>query len=193
MRRPIARAHVHLAVALAAALSSACGAVSQRPAAPSPQLPAYAGHATELFDDGIGAQVIGPGVEPSSSPRERNLLRERTHQGDRVVRARVVAFTSTQDESGPRWLLSMHTVETLTGDGHGQDDFTVRIDGKAQGAGIVRALGGGLIGAPLVAFLRDFAAAEGSGERELHFHLSGDGKAEVDAIRIAALDGESGP
>ena len=169
-----------------ALLCGACGAASARPAASSSHLPVYEGAAMELFDDGIGAQAIGSGVEPTLSVRERELLRERTNLGDSVVRARVVSLTSAQGESGPRWFLGLHTVERLSGARNVPDNFTVLIDSKAPGSRLVRALEGQIIGAPLVAFLREFASA-GAKEGELHFHLASDGKEEVDAVRVAAL------
>jgi hypothetical protein len=172
-------------------LCAACGGTSVRSSVPSAHLPAYEGHAAELFDDGIGAQALGSGVEPTLSPREQELLRERTNLGDGVVRARVVSLTSAQDESGPRWFIGLHTVERLTGEREVPDNFTVLIDGKAPGARLVRALDGQIIGAPLVAFLREFASTQGR-EGELHFHLAGDGKNEVDAVRVAALVGDAG-
>jgi len=176
----------------AALLCASCAAASPRPSALSQHLPAYEGRATELFDDGISGEAAGRGVAPTASPRERDLLRQRTHMGDCVVRARVISITSTQDESGPSWLIGLHTVEKLAGARRLQDDFTVRIDGKASGAGIVRALDGQMIGAPLVAFLREFAST-GESEAQLHFHLAGDGKDQVDAVRIAEIVGDIGP
>jgi hypothetical protein len=92
----------------------------------------YEGHAIELFDDGIGAQAVGPGVEPTVSPGERDLVRERTHLGDCVVRTRVVSLTSAQDESGPSWFIGLHTVERLTGKRQVPDNFTLRIGGKGS-------------------------------------------------------------
>jgi len=179
-------APVSLVLVSVALLCAACGGASARPAGSSSHFPIYEGNAVELFDDGIGAQAIGSGVEPTLSPRERELLRERTNLGDSVVRARVVSLTSAQRESGPRWFLGLHTVERLTGARDVPDNFTVLIDGKAPGARLLRALEGQIIGAPLVAFLREFASAGGE-EGELHFHLAGDGKEEVDAVRVAAL------
>jgi len=170
---------------------AACGGtIARRPVSPA-YLPAYEGYATELFDDGIGAQGIGSGIEPAVSPRERDLVRDRTQRGDCVVRVRVVSVASAQDASGPRWFIGLHTVERLTGERSLPDNFTVRMDGKAPGARLLRALDGQIVGAPLVAFLREFASTE-SKEGELHFHLAGDGKDEVDAVRVAALTGEVG-
>jgi hypothetical protein len=179
-------------LAFASALVCAsCAAGNPLPSAPSPALPVYEGRATELFDDGIAAQAIGPGVHAGASAGERELLRERT-RGDCVLRARVVTLALAEDESGPRWVLGLHPVETLTGKLRMHDDFVLRIDGRSPGAGLLRALDGQIVGAPVVAFLREFAPAEGSGRAELHFHLAGDAKDEVDAVRVAALAGEMG-
>jgi hypothetical protein len=169
-------------------LCASC-ASSPTPSTPSPHLPVYEGRATELFDDGIGAQALGAGIEPTLSPEERELLRERTNLGDGVVRARVVSLTSAQDESGPRWFFGLHTVERLTGERPVPDNFTLLIDGKAPGARLVRALDGQIIGANVVAFLREFVSTQGK-KGELHFHLAGDSKDETDAVRVAALVGD---
>jgi hypothetical protein len=179
------------AVAAAILCVASCSATSPRPSVPSTHLPAYEGHATELFDDGISALAVGMGVEPTVSPRERALVRERTHLGDSVVRARVVSLTSARDEAGPRWFVGLHTVERLTEGRPVPDNFMVCIDGNAPGARLLRALDGQIIGTPLVAFLREFAPTEGK-EGELHFHLAGDGKDQVDAVRVEALVGDIG-
>ncbi|MGO9837186.1 MAG: hypothetical protein ACLP1X_23565 [Polyangiaceae bacterium] len=173
---------------LAALLCASCGS-RPPPSALSPHLPIYEGRATELFDDGIGAQALGAGIEPTLSPQERDLLRERTNLGDGVVRARVVSLTSAQDDSGPRWFVGLHTVERLTGERQIPDNFTLLIDGKAPGARLVRALDGQIIGARVVAFLREFVSTQGM-KGELHFHLAGDSKDETDAVRVAALVGD---
>jgi hypothetical protein len=173
---------------LVALLCASCGS-SPPPSAPSSRLPVYEGRATELFDDGIGAQALGAGIEPTLSPQERDLLRERTNLGDGVVRARVVSLTSAQDDSGPRWFVGLHTVERLTGERQVPDNFTLLIDGKAPGARLVRALDGQIIGAKVVAFLREFVSTQGK-KGELHFHLAGDSKDETDAVRVAALVGD---
>lgn len=177
---------------LAAFLCVSCSTTGPRPSVPSSHLQAYEGHARELFDDGIGAQAVGLGVEPIVSPRERDLARERAHLGDSVLRTRVVSLTSAQDESGPRWFIGLRTVERLTGERNVPDNFALCIDSKAPGARLLRALDGQIIGTPLVAFLREFAATEEGKEGELHFHLSSDGKDEVDAVRVAALAGDIG-
>ena len=175
-----------------ALLCAACGATTVRPLVPSAHLPIYEGHSAELFDDGIGAQALGSRIEPILSPPERELLRERTNLCDSVVRARGGSLTSAQGESGPRWFIGLHTVERLTGERHAPDNFMVLIDGNAPGARLLRALDGQIIGAPLVAFLREFASTDGK-EGQRHFHLAGDGKDEVDAVRVAALVGDVGP
>jgi len=181
--------HPHWLIPLLLCVS--CAATGPHPSAPS-HLPLYAGHARELFDDGVGAQALGWGVEPAVSPRERDLVRERTHLGDCVVRARVVSLTSAQSEAGPSWFIGLHTVEALAGERHLPDNFTVRIDARAPGSGVLRTLEGQIVGAPVVAFLREFPSAEGK-SGELHFHLASDAKDEVDAVRVAALVGVREP
>jgi hypothetical protein len=158
----------------------------------SARLPAYEGHATELFDDGIGAQAFGTGVELIVSPLERQLVRERTHLGDGVVRVRVVSVTAAQEESGPRWFIGLHAVERLAGERPLPDNFTVLVTGDAPGARLLRDLDGQIIGRHLVAFLREFASTEGK-EGELHFHLASDAQDEVDAVRVSSLDADAGP
>jgi hypothetical protein len=173
------------AIALTLFLSS-CGGTTSREVVAS-ALPSYRGYEASLFDDGIDARALGYSFEAAVSPKEDRLLRERTRVGDRVVRAHVISITSTRDASGPTWQIGLHTVEKLAGKAAAEPDFTLRLNGTAPGAGVMRALDDRLIGVSLVAFVREFDAAYGAGRGELHFHLAGEDQDELDAVRVAAL------
>jgi hypothetical protein len=169
-------------------LTSACvgceGSVPQARSVVSPG-PAYDGYLTTLFDDGIDAQAVGTTLQPASSPREDGLLRERTQLGDCVARVRVVSVTSMHNDLGPSWQLGLHVLERLAGCGP-DDDFTLEVKGEGPAATVMRTFDGRLMGVPFLAFVRNFPRPDAS-ESEPHFHLSAQGKNEMDAARVAAL------
>jgi hypothetical protein len=189
MRCPISSVRLlGLAAIALTALAASCA-----PAAPVLRphaLPAYAGREAALFDDGIDPQAVGYSLEPGVAPREDTLLRERTHLGDRVVRAQVVSITSTRNESGRTWQIGLHTIERLAGERAADPEFTLRMNSSAPGASVMRIFDGRLVGVPLMAFIREFEPTGGAGQSELHFHLASQDKDEVDAVRVAALTGD---
>jgi len=136
-------------------------------------------------------ETVGYNLDPGVAPREDSLLRERTLLGDRVVRAQVVSITSTRNDSGRTWQIGLHTLERLAGEGGGDPEFTLRMNGSAPGASVMRTFDGRLIGIPLMAFIREFEPTGGAGRSELHFHLASQDKDEVDAVRVAALSGDA--
>jgi hypothetical protein len=166
---------------------ASCGgeAPPPRSAAERPGL-AYAGRLTTLFDDGIDAQAIGYTLEPTTSPEEDDLLRERTQLGDCVARVRVVSVTSTRDDRGKSWQLGLHTLERLAGCASDGGDFTLEVKDQGPAAGVMRTFDGRLMGASFLAFVRAFARPGGT-DVENHFHLAAQGQEEVDAARVAAL------
>jgi hypothetical protein len=178
------------AIALTTLLAS-CSSARPAPIVPAHSLPAYAGHEAALFDDGIEPQAVGYSLEPAVSPREDRLLRERTRLGDRVVKAQVVSLTSTRNESGRIWQIGLRTIEELAGVRAGAQEFTLRMNGTAPGSSVMGVFDSRLIGVPLVAFMREFEPTGGGGKSELHFHLAGQDKDEIDAVRVAALSGEA--
>jgi hypothetical protein len=146
-----------------------------------------------LFDDGIDTQPPSAGFEPGASPVDSERLRERTQLGDCVARVRVVTITSTASEEGTSWQIGLHTLETLAGDSPVGTDWTLRVDDRGEAASALRVLGGRLIDRPFIAFLRQFARAqgesggEGGREGELHFHLAAEDQDQLGAVRVAAL------
>lgn len=161
-------------------------------------LPAYAGRATELFDDVIEPAAVGyQGADEGESPNGDALLRERTLTGDAVIRARVVTVTSGPEARGDGWRLGLRTLETLAGKRPPDGDFTFIVQGGAPAAGVIRMLEARLIGATFVVFVRTFGHASDEGETgaavapsELHFHFAKDDKDELGAVRQASLLGE---
>jgi hypothetical protein len=192
MRCPISsvRLLALAAIALTTVVAS-CAPAGPAPALRAHALPAYAGREAALFDDGIDPQAVGYNLEPEVAPREDSLLQERTRLGDRVVRAQVISVTSTRNDSGRTWQIGLHTLERLAGDGGADPEFTLRMSGSAPGASVMRIFDGRLIGTPLMAFLREFEPTGGAGRSELHFHLARQDKDEIDAVRVAALSGNS--
>jgi hypothetical protein len=183
--------HLRFAGLLLALFSTSC--VARERAAPDVRGPplssrSYTADAFALFDDGIEPQAVGASLEPAG-PENGRLLRERTRLGDCVARVRVVTITSKLAQSKRSWQIGLHTIERLAGT-CGASDFTLAIDAMSPGAGLLQAFDGRLVGTTLVAFLREFARTGGSGEGDLHFHLAGDDRDELHAVRVAALLGE---
>jgi hypothetical protein len=182
------------AACCAALLCVCCGGTTEPSRVPASSLPPYSGHDAELFDDAIEAAAAGyGGADQGIAPRADGRLRERTQNGDAVVRARVVTVTSNPSDNGPTWQLGLHTLETIAGKRPPDADFTFRIAETGPAAGIVRALEARLVGTTFVVFVREFRSGPSEGEsggRELHFHFGKDDPAELGAVREASLLGE---
>lgn len=176
---------------LFALISASCApgraAVSAR--GPAPRLPSYTEHAVTLFDDAIEPWAVGAGLQRGASESD-SLLRERTQLGDCVARVRIATITSRLEGSEPSWQIRLHTLERLAGRCAGTADLTIEVHSTDPGAGVLRAFDGRLVGMTLVAFLRVFARSDDSEDGDLHFHLTGEGKDELRAVRVAALLGE---
>jgi hypothetical protein len=163
----------------------ACGGSGSR--GPARDLPAYTGHAVELFDDVIEPVSVGYAVLPSAAPATDARLRERVQTGDAVVRARVVTVTSKREGEGHAYQLAFHTLERLAGKGPLDTDFTLDIASSDQAAGIIKAFDAGLVGNKFVVFVRAFAHPGDAYEADLRFHLAGETPAELDAVKQAML------
>jgi hypothetical protein len=150
-------------------------------------LPAYGGHAADLFDDAIEPTAIGYPSEPGISPLRDNLLRERTQVGDAVVRARVTTVTTKHEDRGRTYQLGFHTLEHLAGSGPLDADFTLRVDGTDPAAGIVTAYETRLIGSTFLVFVREFARPDSPIESDWRFHIARDQKDELEAVHSAVL------
>lgn len=157
------------------------------PAAQAPHrpLPSYAGHAVELFDDTIEPAAVGISLDIGADPRSDRLLRERTQTGDATLRVRMTTVTSKEEDSGTRYLIGLHTLETLAGQFPPGENFEVMVGKSSPSTGILKAgLDGQLVGKTFVGFIRAFVRPDG--DQELHFHLAPDSKQELAAIRDAA-------
>lgn len=151
------------------------------------ELPAYTGHAVELFDDAIEARAVGYELEHGAPPpMNDNLFRERAQVGDAVVRARVTTITSKEEDRGRSWQIGLRTIEKLGGSGPLDPDFTVQVQSNGPAAGIMRAMGPQMIGMSFVAFVREFARPNAPpGDSDLHFHLVQDNRATAAAVHSA--------
>ena len=175
---------------LVAVLSFACGGPAAK--APGRPLPSYAGHATELFDDGIDARAVGLELEGRGvAPRSDTLLRERTQVGDAVMRVRIDTVTSRGDGVSERFDLGLRVLDKIAGAEDIPEEFTVRVDKNSPSVGIVKSFQGRLGGKIFIAFLREFVRSDG--DSESHFHLSRDGRDVEAAVREAAALGQFGP
>jgi len=169
-----------------------CGGARTSGAGASRPLPAYSGHATELFDDDIEPRAVGIDLSLSqaqASPRTDSVLRERTQVGDAVVRARIDTVTAKNDGVDARYDLGLRPLEKLAG-GHPPqgENFNLRIDHTSSAANIVKNFQNRLHGRIFVVFVREFVRPDG--DTELHFHAAPDNKDVVDAVRAAAAFGE---
>jgi hypothetical protein len=63
----------------------------------------------------------------------------------------------------------------------------LHVNGDAAAAGVLRSLSGRLVDRPFIVFLREFAPAQGGSGGELHFHLAGEDRDQLGAVRVAAL------
>jgi hypothetical protein len=153
------------------------GAEAKRP------LPSYAGHAIELFDDGIEPRAVGLDLEQPTDPRGDALLRERAQVSDAALRVRISTLTEKQDGAESLFQLGVHPVETLAGPFPPTEDFVVTVRAKTPSVGIVKSLENAIVGKSFVAFIRAFVLPDG--DRELHFHFAPDTKPEVAAVREA--------
>jgi hypothetical protein len=171
-----------LALLLAPLFLAACDV----PAAQGPKrpLPAYAGHAVELFDDSIEPAAVGISMEAKVDPRTDKRLRERAQVGDAVIRLRVTTLTAKQEDSGTRYLVGLKTIEVLTGQFPPGDTFEITVSQLSPAAGILKSMQDQFVGKTFVGFVRAFVRADG--DQELHFHFAPDSPAEAIAVKDAA-------
>jgi hypothetical protein len=172
--------------------SLATRGTSNESRAPETPLEPYGGRMAELFDDAIEPAAVGFAFGVGTDADPGSVLRERTQASNAVVQARIVTVTSGRGNDGRGWLVSLKTVEALAGE-HPPETFSWLIHAADPAAGIVRASEGRLVGATVIAFLRDFAGTSGSDERKgarIHFHAATDSKPQRDAVRAAAALGE---
>jgi hypothetical protein len=180
MRRSVAR--VLAGLALVVPLS--CGGGG---AGAGATYPAYTGHPSELFDDGIDPIAVGYQLEPGPPPATDAKLRERAQTAEAVVRAKVTTVTSKKEDNGRSWQLGLHLLGRIGGSGKLDDDFLLDVESTDPGAGMVKAFEANLVGATFVVFTHVYAKSGAPGEAELHFHLSADKADVLDAIKQAAL------
>jgi hypothetical protein len=179
-------AHAAAAIAVMLTVVPACGGGNVGARGPGHPLPPYIGHEAELFDDAIEGKAVGYELDRGAPPpMNDNALRERAQVGDTVVRARVTTVTSKDEDKGRTWQIGFHTLEKLGGAGSAAADFTVQVEPNGPSAGILRALGGQLLGTTFVVFLREFAVQGVPDESALHFHATQDGKANIAAVHSA--------
>ena len=152
-------------------------------------MPAYDAAAARLFDDAIEPSAVGYALDPSDPAVTRRALRERTRLADAVVRAHVVTVSSNvgvTGAGGAGWRLELHPIERLAGATPADADVELDVRRSDPAAGLLVSAEGRLAGIVLIAFVRQFAPS-GAGDRAVHFHLTGDTKETVAAVRSAAL------
>src|SRR4051812_43851630 len=113
-------------------------------------LPAYAGHATELFDDAIEPKAVGLELDQTSTPRGDPLLRERAQLSDVVVRARVSTVTGKVEGVDTTYQIGFRVLETLGGKHPVGEEFNVRFAKGSPSSGILKSFEGRLVGKSMV-------------------------------------------
>ena len=178
-----------LGVVVLGAAVAGCGPITG-PAQPTRPLPAYAGRASQLFDDSIDVAAVGLDYDKGYSPKADAMLRERAQVSDAVLRVRVATVTGKKDGPEATFQLGLHTVEKMTGTNAPPADFTVGIGKTSESHGILKNFEGRLVGYPFIAFVREFVRPDG--DHEVHFHLSPDTKEVKSAVGDAVILGEAG-
>ena len=160
--------------------TTACGGASAG-TGPARALPAYSGHATELFDDLIEPAAVGMTLDQPASPDSDPVLRERVQVSDGVARVRISSSTSKDEDTGSTYTLTMKTAEVLAGKSPG-DEFTISFGKDNRTTGILKNRADDLVSSrkAFVAFVRTFVRPDG--DSELHFHLSPDTPEVVKAV-----------
>ena len=176
---------------LGAALSlNLLGCPAPAPGTAQPgNLPAYSGHATDLFDDVIEPAAVGLELDQGSPPGADATLRERTQVADSVLRLKMVSYTSKNEDTGTTYSITLRAVEVLAGKPQ-VADLTVVVGKDNPSAGLLKSRADGLVQkqVPFVGFVRAFAQPDG--DAETHFHLSPDSADVVKAVRDAAAQQE---
>jgi hypothetical protein len=176
----VALRHAFWGSCIGAMASTGCGGAEARG-----PLPEYAGHGTELFENGIEPAAVGYKLGHATPPGSDSRLRERAQVADVVVHGRVVTVTSKQLESGTSWQIGFQTLEKLAGARSSPEDFTLKVEPTDPAAGIMRSFEARLVGKTVVVFLREFAPSSSAAETVVHFHVAQDDKDEIDAVRAA--------
>jgi hypothetical protein len=164
-------------------LSSA--ACSPGATGPNRPVPAYGGHAADLFDDTIEARAVGLDPEAAGSVRGDPVFRERVQLGDATVRVLIDTVTTKQEDTGASYQIGFRVIETLAGVHPPPESFSVKIDKTSPSAGILKSYESALVGKRFIAFVRLFGRADG--DREYHFHLSTDSKDVAASVREATV------
>jgi hypothetical protein len=152
---------------------------------PTRDLPPYAGHAVDLFDDAIEPAAVGLTMDDDATPAGDRLLRERTQVADAVVRVRIETVNEKSDNGDKSFTLTFVVVSQLTGAHAPPATFTVDVGKSTRAYGIVNTFGERLVSTKptFVAFIRLFADGNAG---TFHFHCAPDSKAEIAAVTDAA-------
>src|SRR4051812_28646674 len=122
MLRPLSM----LGLAATLALTGACGPMGAA-ASKSRPLPAYAGRASNLFDDAIAPAAVGMDFDKGCTAKADPMLRERAQVSDAVLRVKISTVPGKKDGPEANYQLSLHIVEKMTGANPPPDDFTVAV------------------------------------------------------------------
>ncbi len=179
----VRRALRAVAIALAAALASACGAEEPRaPVSSAAPLEPWVGEFQGLFDDTIEPAAVGlshDGVAASESP----LLALRTRQAELVARMRLQTLTrDTRDETSS-YALTFEVGQPPLRAGLVEPTIELRLAEGSQAFELVSSVENTLRGRVFVGFVRRFRGEDGP---ELHWHMTADSADVHQAVSVAA-------
>ncbi|HTN87347.1 MAG TPA: cobalamin ABC transporter substrate-binding protein [Sorangium sp.] len=186
-------APLRLALAVLATVGPAGGCIAdqERPATsidPYSGLPAWEGHAVEVFDDNIEPAAVGFSLD-GPSPRSDPFLRERAQTADVVTRVRVSTVTVDSIGEQSSYHLGVQVADAPLTTPRVQDrSFELHIRPTSRAFGVAKAVDARLRGLTFIAFIRRFAGE--AGEPEFHWHLSPDTAEVAAAVREAVVLGE---
>ena len=148
-------------------------------------MPAYGGHAADLFDDTIEARAVGLDPEAAGTVRGDPVFRERVQLGDATVRVVVDTITTKQEETGTTYQIGFRVLAVLAAVHAPPESFTVQVDRGSPSIGILKSYESALIGKRFIAFVRLFGRSDG--DRDYHFHLAPDSKDVAAAVKDATI------
>lgn len=171
--------------AAALALGAAgCGPSRDAKAAPAESLPAFTPEEAGLFDDAFSPAVFSPDLEPEVD--EKMHLRAR--RAESVLPARVATVTEDRGSDGEHvFTLGLRPMGPPLMGAPWSETIAVGVGPASPSYPILRSLGAGLVGTPVILFFRRY---KGEGRVEVHWRAEADRDAVRKAIERARLLGE---
>lgn len=147
------------------------------------QLSPWEGRLAELFDDRIDRLSLDTGKP--TSPRSDELLKHRAQAADLILRVRVVSVTTDRMAGlAVHHLLVEPAGEPVAGRAGSQAAYDLQLTEQNPFFGVISRQGQRVVGRHFIAYIKQFAGAEGP---ETHWFMSAESPEVVAAIRDAHL------